>query len=268
MFCPHCGNEVAEGQLFCQHCGARLAEGAAPAMEGAPAVEAAPAGGGREKTPWEDREAGGFFGGLFKTLNESLFHPTEFFKKMSVAGGLTDPLLYALIIGMVGVMFSYFWQILLKSALRDMMMPGMGAAAAGPQFLQGIGMAVMAFFSPFLIILGLFVSSGILHLCLMMVKGARAGYEGTFRVAAYAYSANIFLVLPFCGGLIAGLWALVLTIIGLREAHETTGGKAAFAVFLPVIVCCGLITIAVVMFMGLAAASLGGFMQQMQQQQN
>jgi hypothetical protein len=247
MFCPHCGKEIAEGQIFCQHCGARLAE-------------PAPVAGGREKTPWEDREARGFFSGLFTTVKDTLFRPSEFFRKMPVTGGLTDPLLYALIIGMAGLMFSYFWQILLQGAMQDAMLPGM-KAVAGQHMLRGIGMAVLAFLSPFLVILGLFILSGVLHLFLMMVKGARSGFEATFRVAAYGSSANLFLVIPFCGGLLAGVWAIVLTIIGLREAHETTGGKAAVAVFFPVVVCCGLILVAIALFMGAAAASLGTMMQ-------
>ncbi len=254
MFCPHCGKEVADDQIFCQHCGARLSEEAAVA----PATETAPLGGGRSKTPWEDREARGFFSGLFKTLNASLFRPSGFFKEMAVTGGLTDPLLFALIIGMVGLMFSYFWQISLRSAMQDMV-PAM-QAAAGQHMFQGVGMAILAFLSPFLIILGLFISSGILHLFLMMVKGARHGFEATFRVVAYGYSANIFLVIPFCGSLLAVVWAIVLYIIGLKEAHETTGGKAAFAVFLPAIVCCGSILFLSI-FMGLAAVSLGSLMQ-------
>lgn len=255
MFCPHCGKEVSEGQSFCQHCGARLAEAVFQPL----LSETVLPGKGREKTAWEDREARGFFSGLFKTLNVTLFRPSAFFKKMPVTGGLTDPLLYALIIGMVGLMFSYFWQITLRSAMQDML-PGIHAAA-GQRLFQGIGMTILAFFSPFLVILGLFISSGILHVFLMMVKGARNGFEATFRVVAYGYSANIFLVVPFCGGLLAGVWAIILYIIGLREAHETTGGKAALAVFLPVIVCCGLIMITVALFMGAVAASLGTIMQ-------
>jgi hypothetical protein len=255
MFCPHCGKEVADDQVFCQHCGARLSEEAAPGAM----LEGATLGGGREKTPWEDREARGFFGGLFKTLNESLFRPSDFFKKMEVTDGLTDPLLFALIIGMVGLMSSYFWQIVLKSAIQGMV-PGM-QAAAGQSLFQGIGMTILAFLSPFLIILGLFISSGILHVFLMMVKGAKHGFEATFRVVAYGYSANIFLVIPFCGGLLAGVWAIILYIIGLREAHETTGGKAALAVFLPVVVCCGLLMIAAALFMGAVAASWGTILQ-------
>ncbi len=251
MFCPHCGNEVADGQIFCQHCGAQLSGEPAPGA----APERTAAAGGRGKTPWEDREALGFFGGLFKTLNETLFRPSEFFKKMSVSGGLTDPLLFALIVGMVGLMFYYLWQILLKSAIQNMI------PAAGQHLFQGIGLAILAFLSPFLIILGLFVSSAILHVCLMMVKGAKNGFEATFRVVAYGYSTYIFLLIPACGGLLYAVWAIVLCIIGLREAHETTGGKAAFAVFLPLIVCCGLFMIAMgALFMG-AVASLSALSQ-------
>ena len=258
MFCPHCGKEVSEGQIFCQHCGARLAE--APEVSGVPEAAQTMASGGREKTPWEDRETRGFFGGFFATLREALFRPSEFFRTMSVTGGLTDPLLYALIIGMVGLMFSYFWQLTVQGAMENAMIPGM-QAATGQHMFQGMGLAVLAFLTPFLIIVGLFISSGVLHLCLLLVKGAKAGFEGTFRVVAYGYSANIFLVIPFCGSIVAGVWAIVLAIIGLREAHETTGGKAAFAVFLPIILCCGLILVGVALFLGAAAASLGTFMQ-------
>ncbi len=255
MFCPQCGKEIAEGQIFCRYCGARIVDEHIQAAS----EEPAPGAGGRSRTPWEDRETVGFFGGLFKTLSESLFHPSEFFKRMSVTGGLTDPLLYALIVGMIGLMFYYFWQILFKSVMQSLI-PGM-QAAAGQNIFQGIGMALLAFLTPFLIILGLFVSSGILHVCLMMVKGAKHGFEATFRVVAYGYSTYVFLLIPFCGGLLYAVWEIVLCIIGLKEAHETTGGKSAFAVFLPIIICCGLFTIAMVVFMGAVAASFSALTQ-------
>jgi hypothetical protein len=47
------------------------------------------------------------------------------------------------------------------------------------------------------------------------------------------------MIVPVCGGAIAGIWCLVVECIGLAKAHETTTGKAVLAVFLPVIVCCG-----------------------------
>ncbi len=251
MFCANCGKETAEGQLFCPYCGHKIS-----------AISFAPVSAGRprEKTSWEDRESQGFFGGLWKTLRDTLFSPTEFFKKMPVTGGLTDPLLYALIVGMVGLMFSYVWQILFQGMILNYLPAGIGGAARYDMFHgigTGAGLAVMAVASPFVIIIWLFIWSGILHLFLMMVRGARAGFEATFRTVSYSYGTSILMVVPFCGGIIAWIWSLVLVIVGLKEAHETTGGKAALAALFPLLLCCGLIIFLFILFMGAIVASIG-----------
>ena len=72
---------------------------------------------------------------------------------MPVTGGLTDPLLYALIVGMVGLMFSYLVADRDHGSMQGMI-PGM-PTGAGPDMFQGIGLAFLAFFSPFLIIIGI-----------------------------------------------------------------------------------------------------------------
>jgi hypothetical protein len=128
---------------------------------------------------------------------------------------------------------------------------------AGLDFFRNIGMAAVAIVSPFLIIFGLFLWSGFLHLLLMLVRGAKNGFEATFRVVSYANGANLFLAIPFCGGMIALIWTMVISIIGLKEAHGTSGGKASFAVLFPLILCCGLAMLVVLMIIGAAAASIG-----------
>lgn len=248
MFCPHCGKEVSEGQAFCQYCGLRISE-----------LPLASAAAAREKTPWEDREQQGFFNGLFKTVKEVLFEPAVFFERMSVSGGLTDPLLFGLIIGMVGAMFSYFWQIALQGAMQNFMTQEMQAASQY-SMLQGAGMALLAACTPFLIIIWLFIASGMLHLFLLMVQGGKAGFEASFRVVAYSQSPYLFLALPFCGGLIAWVWSLVIIIVGLKHAHGITGGKAAFAVLFPFVLCCGIAVAMIAVFMGALAASFGSMM--------
>jgi hypothetical protein len=66
-------------------------------------------------------------------------------------------------------------------------------------------------------------------------------------------SADPLMVIPFCGGLVAGVWRIVLNCIGLARAHETDTGRAVFAVFLPLIVCCGGGILVAIMFGALGA---------------
>ena len=251
MTCPHCGKEIFDNQAFCQYCGGRTGSGSP-----LPTTET----GGRKKTAWEDRDVHGFFGGILRTIQSTLFSPTEFFRTMTVTGGLTEPLLFSLIIGMVGLMISYLWQILLQGTIQNFLPPEM-SSAAGYDMFHGLGIAVMAILSPVAIILWLFIWSGIVHLCLMLVRGARQGFEATFRAVAYSHSTYLFMALPFCGGIIAAIWSIVLIIIGLKEAHEISGGKASFAELFPIFLCCG-VAIMGILFLGLMAASVGALMQQ------
>ncbi len=252
MFCPHCGNEISEGHAFCQHCGMKLEQTGIPPSPG-------PAGG-REAPPWEDREREGFFGGLFKTVRQVLFHPAQFFRKMSVTGGLSSPILFALITGMIGLMFSYTWQTLLEGSIQGYLPLEMRASRY--QMFEGPNIAVLTLLSPFALILLLYLVAGLLHLLLLMVKGARAGFEATFRVVSYCFSPFLFQAIPICGGLIWFFWTLVIGIIGLKEAHDTSGGKVAFAVLFPLFLCCGAAVLLVLLFMGALAASFGVMQQQ------
>lgn len=251
MFCPHCGKETSEGQMFCQHCGSRLMPDSDTPAER------------KGRTSWEDRENTGFLNGLFRTVKDVLFSPTIFFRKMPVAGGLTDPLIYGLIVGMVGLTCLYFWDALLQNTMQNFMTPEM-RSAAGQSLFQGVGMAVTAVLMPLLFILWLFIVSGMLHLFLLFVHGARAGFEATFRVVAYSTTPLLFLIIPYCGMLITIVWIIVLVMIGFKEAHEISGGKSAFAVLFPFLFCCGLLILFVLLFMGAVAASLGSMMQMYQ----
>jgi len=252
VFCQHCGKEIVEGQVFCQHCGMRLV-----AEDNVLGVT--PPDDGRSKTPWEDRATNGFFNGLFKTVKEVLFSSSAFFKKMPVKGGLADPLLFAMIIGTMGLMFLSVWNLLLHDSMESIMTPEM-RSAAGRGMSDSIASPLGTLMIPFLLIIWLFVISGMLHLFLMMVRGEKAGFEATFRVASYSVSPFLFMAIPYCGVLLTPVWALTLAMIGLRDAHETTGGKATAAVLFPFLFCCGMMVLAAVLFMGAIASSFGAMM--------
>jgi hypothetical protein len=68
----------------------------------------------------------------------------------------------------------------------------------------------------------------------MLIVGSRnSGFEATFRVGAYAAVTSLVSWIPFIGGILA-LYGIYLGIVGIREMHNTTTGKAALVVLIPV----------------------------------
>lgn len=187
--------------------------------------------------PWEDMENLGFFRAFFSTIGDVLFRPSRFFSRMSVDGGLLQPLIFALVMGVLGGVFSLVYQFLLVSFLG--MLPG-AEGSAGIQVPMMIGSAIGL---PIVTAIYVFLGSAVLHVCLMIVRGNRKGFEATFRVVAYAMSAQVFGIIPFLGGLIGGIWALVVQILGIRESHGISTGRSALAIFLPVMVIIALLLV-------------------------
>jgi len=198
----------------------------------APLGESAADGG----LPWELREQLGFFKAYFDTVVLVLTKPAEAFAMMKKEGDLMGPMLFALIGGCAGIIVS----VLLNVGLQSIGFMADRQSAAFGMGVMGIWAVGYILLSPVLIIVGMFIASGILHLCLMIVGGARRPFETTFRVVCFSSgSTSLLSMIPFCGGLIAMVWNIVLECIGLARAHEIDTGKAVLAVLLPIIVCCG-----------------------------
>jgi hypothetical protein len=89
-----------------------------------------------------------------------------------------------------------------------------------------------------------------------MLGGARHGFEATFRVMCYSEAAAVINVIPLCGGVVSGVYYLVLGIIGLSAAHGIGKGTAAAAVLLPLVVLCCCCAGAGLVFFGSLASLL------------
>jgi hypothetical protein len=102
----------------------------------------------------------------------------------------------------------------------------------------------------------LIVGAAITHLFAMMFGAAKNGFNATARVFAYATAPYLLGWIPCCGGIVAPIYAMVLTIWGLGRAQETTMVRAALAVLaFPVLLCCCALGIGVIA--GMAGASAG-----------
>lgn len=215
-----------------------------------PAFSTSEAGSG---LPWEHREQLGLFAAFFHTVSLLITRPGEAFTRMRPEGGLAGPILFGLIGGCASSVVSILFQTLLEAVPGY---PGDNGMLHMFGLRPWIGALILAVFSPIWVLLGLFIGSAVLHLCLMLVGGAKRPFETTMRVVCFTGgSANLFTMIPVCGWLIAGVYTIVLECIGLSRAHETTTGKALLAVLLPFFLCCCLTGILMAVLFG----SLGAF---------
>lgn len=236
--------------------GAARASGAPPSQTATPSTAIAPAAGStsaapRSGLPWDQRHTKGFFSAFIETLQMVLTRPGEAFIAMRREGGLGEPLIYALIGGTLGTVVGLFYRFALKSVFA-----GFGRTDALDHLLGGAALILVMIISPLLVVIGTFIVSAILHVCLMIVGGAKQSFETTFRVVCFSGgSVNPLQLIPICGGLIAFVWGLVLYCIGLARSHEIETGRAVLAVLLPLIVCCGGGFLLLMMFGALGAWS-------------
>lgn len=241
MNCPHCHRDIvpAEGQRFCSWCGGSLEApsrtnhedqaGQGPTDEHSlsyPSEVTSPRRA--EYCPWEDQENIGFLQGIYQTVRQSLFSPTDFFARLPRTGGLLNPLFYAVIVGTVGSMVGFLWSFALGNSLASTMSLSKGTTIA------------VALLIPLLIFMGIVIGALMLHVSLFLVGGANEDFEATFRVVCYSAAPDLFGVLPILGGLIGLFWKIYITVIGVREVHGISTARSVLAISLPSLVCCGL----------------------------
>lgn len=180
--------------------------------------------------------------------------PGEAFSQTRLKGDFGSPLLFAILVGMIGIVLGQIWEVLMGASILSIMPPeirGYVPFVAG----SSVDILISVIFGPVYIIVGLFIWSAIIHLGLVIAGGLQkstAGFEGSFRVVSYAMVAQLANLIPMLGGLACLIWSLVLAIIGLQDLHGTSTGKAVAAVLIPVLLCCACIGMAI----GLAGAGM------------
>lgn len=161
--------------------------------------------------------------------------PMSFFSSIPRHGNLLAPLTFALICIEVSTILGG----LLRLAWRT-------ETGAGFRFQEGAGYGFGDFIlsiilAPIAGAIGLSILAVIAHVLVMLFVGTgssgvgnafRSGFEPTFRVVCYVSVTNLVNWIPFIGGLIA-LYGLYLAVVGIREIHETTTGRAALVVLVP-----------------------------------
>ena len=205
--------------------------------------------------PWERRGELGASQGFLEALKLFVVSPGEAFAQTRLQGDYGSPLLFAIVLGCVGVLVAKVWETLFGISVLSAFPPEVREQLP---FLVGgstFGLVLTLVLAPIYILVGLFIWSALLHLCLVLVGGLKqstAGFEGTFRVVSYASVAQLGSLVPVFGSLITFVWTIVLGVIGITSLHKSSQGQAIAALLIPLALCC----LCVVFFMMAIGAGL------------
>jgi hypothetical protein len=158
------------------------------------------------------------------TVRDLVTRPVDFFRSMARRGDFVNPLIFALVCAVISASIGSFLGVWYATV-------GIGDTGVG----GAIGALVASmFFTPIISALALFICAGILHLLVaLVVKPANAGFEATFRLVSYSNVVQLVGWVPVLGPLVAAVASIVLSVIGVREVHETTTSKAVLVVLIP-----------------------------------
>ena len=168
-------------------------------------------------------------GSFTDVVRRVVTQPADFFSDIPRQGNYLRPLVFGLVC------------VTISTILGGLLRLAWGTQTAGGVRFQaqdyGFGDFILSvIFAPLGGAVGLFVLAAIVHLLVMIFVGSgNSGFESTFRVVSYVSVTNLVNWIPFIGGIVA-LYGLYLAIVGIREIHVTTTGRAALVVLVPVAV--------------------------------
>ncbi|EKD42709.1 MAG: hypothetical protein ACD_73C00046G0002 [uncultured bacterium] len=177
------------------------------------------------------------------TIQNILLNPVRFFQQLRNTELISvwPLILFVLISQSIGLISSLLLNTGL-SLLQPTFMALFDGKLPAEQVMQGlftpIVMGSFLVIAPFMIIAGLFLSAGLCHLMILLFNASSKGYWVTFRATAYAMGVNVLMIIPILGGIVAGVWQIIVLILGVRELHDTTTGKATLAVLTPYLLFC------------------------------
>jgi hypothetical protein len=199
-----------------------------------------------QSSPFAERSKRGFLASFVQTWRLAALEPVRFFRQVRTSETRSAVLfgVVALTLGnWVALVFSYLTADAAAGFLAQFTRRMNGRVDTTPlvQMVQGgtvesfVGQLVA---TPLIALGGLYLTAAVFHVLLLVVRGAPRGFDSTLTVVGYACGIFLLRAIPACGGLLAGIWFMVLAIHGLAESQRCGAAKSAFAVLMPLVLAC------------------------------
>jgi len=153
--------------------------------------------------------------GIISAAKGVITNPVEFFRTMPKTGGFGDPLVFAVVLGVVmGVVTSAIGFVTFHGAMRW---------ASLASIIWG----------PVAALIGSFIGAAIMFV-IWKIMGSNENYETAYRCTAYSYAiapiAALAGLIPYAGALVGLAWGLYLIVTASVEVHKIAA-KTAWLVF-------------------------------------
>lgn len=210
-----------------------------------------PSPDGSIPSPFAERARRGLVAAFFETWKLVATDPQRFFSRVRIDQTGTA-ILFGVIAATIGnaaaAVYGYLSSQQALVAFRGVMekLPEDQARIMRlyEQALSGSFTLAQVVLAPLFTLIGIYVTAAILHLLLLLFRGASRGFDATLTTVAYVNGLNLLLAVPGCGGLLALVWMIVALVIGIAAAHRCGTGRAAAAVLAPAVLvcvcCCGI----------------------------
>jgi len=176
----------------------------------------------------EEKEEG-LWKSIWMDFKMVMFSPKSFFSQHKP--DLKRSLIFGLLIGSIGAMFSLFWQLLFIAKKIPSFLDLLQESPIGSVDL----IIFLSFlFVPIMVLAGILIYSLLLHIFLFIMGAGKRGLEKTFMVICYSQAPKILSLIPMLGGIAGFIWRLVIQIIGLKHVHETSYFRIIIAFMVPV----------------------------------
>ena len=223
-------HQGAAAEFICGRCGT-FACAECAFSKGTALCRACAAQGLPKPIPWERRKELGRWRAFWQTTQLVMLSPGAFFRTPSVEHGIGGPLLYSTIAYAAG-----YVTLMLLIALLYLFMGAVAGIATEQAEMAGVfvGQALCialtsVLWVPVSGLLNILMGGGLTHVTLLIFRNADAKFEQTIRAVAYANAACIWYAIP-CFGFVGWFWMIVGEVVGVREAHRISTGRAALAV--------------------------------------
>jgi hypothetical protein len=173
---------------------------------------------------------------FLETIKGFLMEPVPSFRKARKTP-FGDAIKYYLILLIINAILTVIVELVMASAILSAINQAMGQMGMGELFLVGtVGVVVGAIILVILSLILLFIVAGWLHIFVYLL-GGRKGYLETVKALIFGSTPYMLIGwIPVIGIIVGGIWSLILEILGIRELHQVSTGRAVGAVILAMLI--------------------------------